>query len=294
MFRLKIGYLISGIATGCILLASFIWFFPDGKLHIIFCNVGQGDSTYVRFPDGRDMLIDGGPNDAVLGCLGKHMPFWDRHIDIIALTHPQKDHLQGLISVFERYQVDYVMRSDVASDTEGFQKLEEVVKAKRVPVKFVVSGDRVEIDQASLTLLWPSDAQIAKGNPTSSVLGASTATELNDYSLVFFLRYGSFDALFPGDADSHVEQQYVGTPLIDDQVELVKVPHHGSKTGMTSDFVHWLAPKLAVISVGKNSYGHPSKEAIELLSSVGARILRTDQTGDIEIVSDGRDWKISP
>src|SRR3989344_728069 len=101
MFKLRYGYLISGIITGSILIFSFFGSFPDGKLHIVFCDVGQGDAAYVRFPDGQDMVVDGGPNDNVLGCLGKYMPFWDRHIDLVMLSNPQKDHLQGLISVLE-------------------------------------------------------------------------------------------------------------------------------------------------------------------------------------------------
>src|SRR5574341_1833681 len=127
MFKLRIGYVISGIATGLVLLFSFIATLPDGKLHLVFCDVGQGDAAYVRFPDGRDMVVDGGPNDKVLGCLGNHMPFWDRHIKIVVMTHPQKDHMQGLISVLDRYRVDYFVRSDVANDTEGYKKLMEVV-----------------------------------------------------------------------------------------------------------------------------------------------------------------------
>ena len=93
MFKLLRGYVISGIITGCILLVSFLFTLPDGKLHIFFCNVGQGDAVYIRFPDGRDMLVDGGPNDTVLQCLGRHMPFWDREITMVVNSRPQNDHL---------------------------------------------------------------------------------------------------------------------------------------------------------------------------------------------------------
>jgi beta-lactamase superfamily II metal-dependent hydrolase len=109
---------------------------------------------------------------------------------------------------------------------------------------------------------------------------------------VFWLRYGSFDALFPGDADQHVEDNYIDTRLADSVVELLKVPHHGSRTGMTEAFVRWLKPKIAVISVGKNTYGHPSVEAIHLLESVGAQVHRTDKEGDVEVVSDGKGWVV--
>ena len=123
MFKLRTGYLITGIVTGCIILFSFFGTIPDGKLHVVFCNVGQGDAAYIRFPDGRDMVVDGGPDDKILGCLGKHMPFWDRSIDIVAMTHPPKDHMQGLIAVLSVMTWHILSGSDVDNDTEGYKNL---------------------------------------------------------------------------------------------------------------------------------------------------------------------------
>jgi competence protein ComEC len=297
--KLRIGYLLSGITTGFILLLTFVWTQPDGRLHIVFCNVGQGDAVYVRFADGRDMLVDGGPDDKVLSCLGRHMPFWDRHIDIAVLSHPQKDHMDGLTSVFDRYTIGYFIRNNVDSSSEGFTKLVDVVKKKNITVKYVTAGDRIAVDTTSLSILWPSREQVALGKSqvTSdasgglNVLGA-TDSELNDSCIVIAIRYGTFDALFPGDADSHVEAKYDQLQAFVDPVEVLKVPHHGSKTGMTQHFVDWVKPQVAVISVGKNNYGHPAQESINMLQDVGSRILRTDKEGDIEIISDGNNWKV--
>lgn len=299
MFKLRTGYFISGIATGLILLFSFLFSLPDGKLHIYVCDVGQGDATYVRFPDGRDMVIDGGPNDAIIGCLGKYMPFWDRTIDMVLLTHPQKDHMQGLIAVLKRYKVVYFLRSNVDNSSQGYVDLQKIIHDKRIPVKFITRGEHVMIGQVALSLLWPSVEQVAKnnqagasfGNRDSRVLGA-TVGDLNDYSLVFWLRFGTFDALFTGDADTRVEGNYVGSVLADKEVELLKVPHHGSRTGINEAFVQWLRPKISVISVGKNMYGHPSQEALHFLESVGSQIHRTDKEGDIEVMSDGKHWVV--
>jgi competence protein ComEC len=292
MFRLRWGYVISGIITGCILLVSFIGSLPDGKLHIFFCDVGQGDAVYVRFPDGHDMLVDGGPNDMVLQCLGRHMPFWDREITMVVNSHPQNDHLKGLVSVLNRYKVDYVVRSHLGSASDVYAQFVSAIKTHHVPQRLVTRGEHISVGATSLSVIWPSEVQIARMQPVDNVLGASTDANLNDGSLVFFLRYGSFDALFPGDADSHVEGQYTGDMLADGQVELLKVPHHGSKTGMTQGFVDWVAPSVSVISVGKNSFGHPSAEAIGMLQSLGSAIHRTDQEGDIEVVSDGQGFSI--
>ena len=309
MFKLRVGYVISGIATGLILLFSFIATLPDGKLRIVFCDVGQGDAAYIRFPDGRDMLVDGGPNDKVLTCLGNHMPFWDRKINLVVLTHPQKDHMQGLISVLDRYSVDYFVRSEVGNDTEGYTKLVEVVERKKIAQKFVTTGERISVGSTGLTVLWPSTEQVAKAGDSarrplaglqgdalgSGVLGASIVGELNDYSVVLWLRYGDFDAILTGDADTRVEGEYMNLALDrarlpaperppathgealragsdGGQVEVLKVPHHGSKTGMTEAFLDWLNPELAVISVGKNSYGHPAEETIRQLRQKDSKI----------------------
>ena len=283
MFKLRYGYLLSGIIIGFILLASFISTFPDGKLHIFFCNVGQGDAAYIRFPDGRDMLIDGGPNDSVLACLGRHMPFWDREINIVVNSHPQNDHVKGLIFVLNRYTVDDVVRSDLTSSSDVYAQFIDVIKTHHVPVRLVSAGEHITVGPTSLSVIWPSE---------SHVLGVTTDANLNDGCVVLWLHYGSFDALFPGDADAHVEPYYVGGPLADGRVEVLKVPHHGSRTGMTQAFVDWLKPAVSIISVGKNSYGHPSKEAIDMLQNIGSKILRTDQKGDIEITSDGKDFGV--
>jgi len=295
---------MSGIVTGMIILFGFIFTLPDGKLHVVFCNVGQGDAAYIRFPDGRDMLIDGGPNTSVLDCLGRHMPFWDRSIDLVALTHPQKDHMQGLISVVNRYSIGYMIRSEVSNISDGFDLLQKSVKERNIPIRYMVQGNRIQIGNAHMSYLWPSNEQIAKGKQAQQlfadsqkntsderVLGAQTG-DLNDYSLVQLLQYGSFDVLFTGDADEHVEHYYTGDQIGSRPIEVLKVPHHGSKTGMTESFVSWVQPIVAIISVGKNTYGHPSNGALELLSKKNIHVLRTDKQGDIEVISDGKHWQV--
>lgn len=288
MFRLRIGYFISGITTGLLLLFNFCWSLPDGKLHIVVCDVGQGDATYVQFPDGRDMLVDGGPNDMVLKCLSNHMPFWDRTIDVVLLSHPEKDHMQGLLSVINRYHIGYFVHSDVFKYTDIGAQLSTLIQAKHIPEKFVTRGTDIGIGPVQLATVWPSEDQIV--SVKSDVLGA--ATSVNMECVVFRLRYGSFDMFFAGDADTSIASQYIGTELADKTVEVLKVPHHGSKTGMNTAFLDWLNPSLAIISVGKNMYGHPAPQILSMLADKGAKVLRTDQRGTIEIISDGVNWKV--
>lgn len=297
MFKLKTGYLATGIITGLILFFSFLAKIPDNKLHLVFCNVGQGDAIYIRFPDGRDMLVDGGPNNSVLQCLGKYMPFWDKKIDMVILTHPERDHMQGLVSVLSRFQVSYLVRSDITNDSEGFRELLSIIKNNHISEKLVTAGEKIDIGDSTLSILWPNTRELALvnpeyGNPNPNILGAQNGTGLNDASVVLWLRYGNFDALLPGDNDTQTSFEYRGTPLADDQLEVLKVPHHGSKTGLNQAVIDWLHPQLAIISVGKNSFGHPTSEILNLLNLNKIKILRTDQAGDIEIISDGINWKV--
>ncbi len=292
MFKLKTGYFITGIITGCILLFNFFAHFPDGKLHVVFCNVGQGDAAYITFPGGRDMLIDGGPGGQtpkVLGCLANHMSIFDRTIDVVMLTHPEEDHMGGLNEIVKRYTVGTFVHSDVANTTKGFQALQQLLKEKHISERIVAADETISVGASTLFVLWPTQQSLAatRGN----VLGA---THVNDASVVVKLSYGTFDVLFPGDADSRIDGELIKRPIREtDGMEVLKVPHHGSKTGMTDGFLSWLGTvHLAVISVGKNSFGHPAPEIIEALQQRRTQILRTDQEGDIEIVTDGTTWTV--
>ena len=279
------------------LLVGFVTHLPDNRLHIIVCDVGQGDGMYIRTPDGNDVVIDGGPNSKIVECLGRHMPFWDHTIEMVAMTHPQADHMTGLSMIIDRYSVLYFVTSPVGNTTDGFKQLKQLITDKHIPVKNPYTGTNITFGEAIFKTLWPdknwlfstADSQLLTAN--SSVLGAFTTTQdLNDFSLYFHLQYGDFDALFTGDGDIKMQTELMKRITLPD-IEVLKVPHHGSKTGMSGEFLDALKPELALISVGaKNRYGHPTQQALDLLSARGIKTLRTDQRGDIEVVSDGTSW----
>lgn len=282
MLRKK--YFLFGALIGGVLLFSFFFTLPDGKLHVVFCNVGQGDAVYIRTPNNQDMLIDGGPDNKVLSCLGKYMPFYDRTIDVVVLTHPQKDHLQGLISVIERYTVKHFVIGVVGNETEGYQQLVEAIEKKKVPTKNLYSGDTFSLGSVKFSVLWPERNWVSSHTTLD--------TGLNSFSYFLHLSYGAFDALFTGDGDRQIQPEIMRQASLPD-VEVLKFPHHGSKTGILPAFLDKVKPELAVISVGKNSYGHPSKEAIDLLKERSITIKRTDRDGNVEVESDGKNWKIN-
>ncbi len=278
--KISLKYLVGGALIGLILLLSSLISLPDGKLHVVFCDVGQGDAIYLRTAHGEDILVDGGPNDKVLACLGNHMPFYDRTVELVILSHPQADHLNGLISVLERYSVNYFISSGMGSQTQGYQQLVALLASKKVSRKTEASGEKITLDGLVIKTLWPSEEE-------ENILGASTAeSAVNELSLVLELSYGQFNALLTGDAGMDIQNRISQIGPID----VLKVPHHGSKTALLSSFLKEIKPQLAVISVGKNSYGHPTQETLNQLSGIGAKILRTDKDGEIEIVSDGKGW----
>jgi len=274
----------------------------EGKVHIIFCDVGQGDAILIRTPSGKDVLIDGGPDNSVLECLSKYLPFWDREIDMVFLTHPQADHLTGLISVLERYNINYFIAGQIGNKTEGYKKLISLVKEKNIIVENPYLGKEIDFnDGVKIKILWPEKDWIVNhsfflsdiSNSNNNVLGVATTNDnLNDTSTVVSFSFGEFDVLFPGDADSNIQ------PLIlkDSEIirtEVLKVPHHGSKEALLESFIEAVKPSLAVISVGKkNRYGHPASDLIGRLNNLNINIKRTDKDGDIEVISDGKSWEV--
>lgn len=301
------------LSTLLVLLLIGISFsaFPDNNtLVIYFCDVGQGDATYIRFPDGQDMLIDGGPGYKILDCLGKAMPFYDRHINVVVLTHPQQDHMFGLIPVIERYSVDYLVSSPAGNTSQTYQKFKDLVDAKNITVKNLYAGSSIQFDKVSFTIFWP-DRRWAYSHLScdgalcsdlameTNVLGVeSTSSDLNDYSVMGLLYYKTFEAVFTGDGDSRIQDDIERIGLIDlplEDVEVLKVPHHGSKTAMTDWFFNTFKGKLAVIMVGKdNRYGHPNQEVVNKFKDAGSEVMQTDIEGIIKVETDGNTWYAKP
>lgn len=279
------------ILLGCILIYQSITY-NDKKLHVVFCDVGQGDAIFIRTPQGSDILIDGGPDDSVLACLGKHMPFWDRMIEIMVLTHPHADHFTGLFSVLKNYTVRVLATGDLINKTVGFSSLMDEIKAQKIPMKFVFAGDRFVLrDGVVMKIVGPTRDFLEQTSP-NGLIGENG----EQASLESLLTYGKFSALLTGDSQVfELKEMLQSFDFAQDfsTVSVLQIPHHGSKTGLSQDILERLSPQLAVISVGKNNkFGHPTPFILDLLKSENIKTLRTDQIGDIEIISDGNSFLV--
>ena len=266
----------------------------DDKLHLITCDVGQGDAILAVYK-GNQILIDGGPDRRVLDCLAKYMPFWDKKIELVILTHPQDDHYGGLVEVFRSYEVDTFVANQVDSSTAGYRVLKNLVEASGVRVVNPTNNTSFRLGLLYLDIVHPSSA-LADDNKAKTgkgVLGAFTSSKnLNDYSVVAILSLGEFDALLTGDIGPNLIPEILARGEIKD-VEYIKVPHHGSKNGLTQELLERSKPEVAVISVGRNNrYGHPHEEVLKMLNDENIKTLRTDELGDVEIETDGDTYSI--
>lgn len=256
--------------------------FKDENLHLVVCDVGQGDAIYIKTPSGKDVLVDGGENDKVLDCLTKHMPFWDRTIELMILTHPDADHVTGLVPVLQRYTVLHFVTSKTSKETGIYKKFMQALREEGLTPKYVFLSDKIDFeDGLSSDIYWPTEASLNEFRSPS---------DINELSVIQVLTYGNFKALLTGDAGVKVQDRLV-TSL--SGIDVLKVPHHGSKTGMSDYYLSMLKPSLAIISVGKsNRYGHPTGFILDLLAKYSIKTLRTDKNGEVEIVSNGKDYWI--
>jgi competence protein ComEC len=265
-------------ASAVLLILTFsVWRgLPDGKLHVTFLDVGQGDAIFIQTPSGKQILIDGGPSDtALLSQLGQRMPFWDRSIDLVLLTHPESDHVTGLIAVLERYRVDAVVFREIEMDSATYERWLEAVAEEGASVYQGEAGLRLALDEGlEVIVLHP---------------GAELEEDANNNSVVTRLTYGQVSLLLTGDIEAEVEVHLVGAQHTAPQLRstVLKVPHHGSCSSTSQAFLDAVDPEVTIISVGAdNRFGHPCDEVLERLG--GLPVYRTDEHGAIEIISDGR------
>ncbi len=242
-FELKFKLLLLSFI---VLLILFYFSLPDGKTRMIFCDVGQGDGALLTRGTFQ-MVIDTGPaNGMMLNCLSHHMPFWDKAIEVVVLSHPDSDHSGGLTTIKKYYKVDQVWGNEQTNYSAMLNTFD------------------------SIRSQWFDFEVVSSGQGKNS----------NDNSVVGVLTVGNKKLLFTGDASSEVEQRLVWRGLVSEKIDVLKVSHHGSAAGTSEELLEAIKPEWALISVGKNSFGHPTKIVLDRLKNRGIKVWRTDWQGE--------------
>ncbi len=261
----------------CISLSTEVFAKHTGELRVAFLDIGQGDSIYIEAPNGNQMIIDGARSEnLLLPQLKKVMPIGDTSIDVVLATHPDADHIGGLPAVIDSYTVGMFVEPGMQSSTKVYQSLIGAVETKYIPHTYARTGTVITLDKennVTFSVLSPVDiAQLKETNPAS---------------IVGMLSYGSKKFLLTGDAPTEVEQRILKNNS-NIHADILKLGHHGSRTSSGENFLRAVSPQTAIISAGcNNTYGHPHKEVIALLTKLSIPSLSTCSHGTIEYDTDG-------
>lgn len=265
--------------------AIFVWFLPASSLlaeqspylQVHFLDVGQGDSALIETPSGVQVLVDGGKDQSVLQRLGEVMSFADREIDMVIGTHPDKDHIGGLVDVLRNYEVGMILTTENKGETNTAELYNTLKTAEGAEIVYARRGQEFSLDASTtLRILFPDS------DPTNM--------ESNTSSIVFQLIYGDSVFMFTGDSPKNIEEYLV---LVEGEYlksDVLKLGHHGSRTSTSELFIDEVQPRWGIVSAGKdNSYGHPHVEVTDLLFNTRVEILETAKEGTITFLSDGKD-----
>jgi len=243
---------------------------------IVFCNVGQGDASLISFSNFQ-ILIDAGKDRKVLDCLNKYMPFWDKQIEIFIGSHNDNDHIGGIEYILPKYRISYFYLNDVLGD-----ELQSKTEKYAIILRKLSKGDEIKVSSyVTLRVIHPilSETLLSDNLPKLTEL----KKDKNNGSIVLLLDVQDVRFLYTGDIDSSVEQALIAKGLTED-IDILKVAHHGSKKGTSSYFLRSFDPEIAVVSSGKgNAYNHPNDELIDRLEAYQVKTFRTDIYGDIAV-----------
>ncbi|MFA5134345.1 MAG: ComEC/Rec2 family competence protein [Patescibacteria group bacterium] len=278
-FKKTIVISSGALFLSCMLVCVTFWYDASSReLTVTFFDVGQGDSIFIQTPSRHTVLIDGGPDAGVLAKVGRRMPFYDRTIDLVILTHVHADHIAGLVPIIERYDVGTVLFSNIDYTSPEYRAWLETIDEKEIEAVSPRARLQYQFGEVDLEILYPFDE-----------ISGPFGGDINDTSVVARMQYGSTSFLFTGDASASVEGELLlqyGSAALESDV--LKVGHHGSKYSSSLEFLEVVGPRYAVVQVGEgNSFSHPHRMVMKRLEGLGISVYRTDELGDITLCSDG-------
>lgn len=274
-FEIKTKRWTLGGLVGIYIFAFFVfWQIPDNKLHLNFLNIGQGDSILIKSPENHYVLIDGGPKNKVIEELGEVLPFFVKKIDLMILSHPHADHIDGLVEVLKRYKVENILFSGVDFKSPAYDEFLTEILNQQINVFIADKETDFRLGDVVLDTIYPLK-QIA----------GESFKNLNNSSVAVKLLYGDLAVFLPGDLEKEAEKELVDSG-IDLHADILKAGHHGSKSSSTIEFLREVKPKIVVIQSGENNkFGHPHKESLENFEAIGVqRVYRNDLEERIEFI----------
>lgn len=262
-----------------ILVWSAVYHSSSTDLLVAFLDIGQGDAIFIKSPIGHKILLDAGSDKSINQALSPFLPFFSQNIDLLIVSHPHLDHYGGFLDLIKHNSPIAFIESgaNVSSLPSAYHNLIDSLKKNNVQIHKLSRGARVVLGGgAYLDILYPLTGQ--------------SFTDLNQSSLIARLSYGENSFLFTGDTTHDSEREVVVLDGNNLRSDVLKVSHHGSKTGSWPDFIEAVSPSWAIISAGvDNRYNHPHQEVLNILDEVGAKILGTYDLGNIKMTSDGRE-----
>ncbi len=261
------------LALDISIASSLAKVYPHLQIHAL--DVGQGDAILVSTPEQHHILIDGGPGNAVLTSLPKALPYLFGEIDLMVLTHPHADHVNGLVPILDRMKVKAVLLAGSEYESEAYAAFLKKISDKKIPVYIADDGRDFKLGETTVDVLFPFD-------------NIGETDNVNNASIVMKITNGEDSILLSGDAEIEEESQLLG---LDVDADILKAGHHGSRTSSTAEFLQKVSPEIMIISSGEgNDYGHPHSETLEKADDFGIEVLRTDTQGNVSIIFDDQSW----
>lgn len=287
--------LILGISFAILSVPAFWFSYPlfndflnqgraANELEVDFLDVGQGDAILIKTPAGQNILIDGGPDNTVIKRLSENLPWWERTIDLVILTHPHDDHVNGLNDVLKRYNVEKILYTGVTHSSPGYLSWLELIRSKKIPLVIIDQPQEITLDEdCYLDIIYPRTSFLNR-----------EVDNLNNSSIVARLVYGQTVFLLTGDAEAEVEQELLDLASTTDlSAPMLKVGHHGSDTSSSEEFLDTVQPQIAIIPAAlENKFGHPSLRVVKRLERLGAAVYQTGVDGTVRAVSDGVEIRV--